>query len=202
MVFQIPESDVIPESRNIASVFPPARDRITVFLAVPGRKFDGLNCALTEPTAADSYRYIAQTELLTDETTGRDEKEVRIGRKNLRIVLDTELADDMVSLPIARVMRSGSGKFIFDPNFVPPCAPNQRQPPFVEPDSAHRTDGRKDVGPLSFGGDRWRCSGILHAGDRQILALAYHQCESGAAPAFLLFQARASGRTVPGGSLV
>jgi type VI secretion system protein ImpJ len=120
-VFHIPESDAMPESRNITSVFPPASDKITVFLTIPGRKYDGVNCALTQPAVPNGYRYIAENEVVPDETTGRDDKPVRIGRKNLRLVVETELTPDLITLPVARVMRSGSGKFIFDPAFIPPC---------------------------------------------------------------------------------
>jgi len=58
---------------------------------------------------------------LPDENTGRDEKQVRVGRKNLTLLLETELTGDMVTLPIGRVMRSGSGGFELDGKFIPPC---------------------------------------------------------------------------------
>jgi len=66
-------------------------------------------------------RYLAETRLLHDETTGRDEKPVRLGRKNIRVLLDTEPAEELLTLPIARVMRDGSGHFVFDPSFIAPC---------------------------------------------------------------------------------
>jgi len=55
-----------------------------------------------------------------DETSD-DERLVRLGRKNLKLLLDTEASENYVTLPIARVMRDGSGHFIYDPAFVPPC---------------------------------------------------------------------------------
>jgi type VI secretion system protein ImpJ len=36
-------------------------------------------------------------------------------------MLEFEPQDDLMTLPIARLMRDGSGHFIFDPAFVPPC---------------------------------------------------------------------------------
>ena len=68
-----------------------------------------------------SDRYIGSLEPTHDENTGRDEKPVRLGRKNIRLLLDTEIGDDLVTLPIARIGRDGSGHFIYDRNFVPPC---------------------------------------------------------------------------------
>ena len=46
---------------------------------------------------------------------------VTVRRKNIRLLLESELTDNMVALPLARVRRDGSGHFIFDPMFVPPC---------------------------------------------------------------------------------
>ncbi len=76
---------------------------------------------MSADAAPDGLRYIGETQILHDETTGRDEKPVRLGRKNIRLMLDTEDTEGMVTLPIARIMRSGSGYFIFDPEFIPPC---------------------------------------------------------------------------------
>ena len=41
LVFQMPESDPLPSPRQIGDLFPPTRDRLTVFLAVPPHKPDG-----------------------------------------------------------------------------------------------------------------------------------------------------------------
>lgn len=121
LLFHMPESDPLPPARNIADLFPPTRDRVTVLLAVAAHKEDGLNCALGDSTLPNGHRYTSDTQILHDETTGRDEKPVRLGRKNIELLLDMELRDDLVTLPIARIMRSGSGRFVFDPKFIPPC---------------------------------------------------------------------------------
>jgi type VI secretion system protein ImpJ len=106
LVFHMPESDALPAARNISDLFPPAQDAVMVMLAVAPR---GIS------------RYSAETRVLHDETTGRDEKPVQVGRKNITLLLDTEPADDLVTLPIARIKRDGSGHFMFDPDFIPPC---------------------------------------------------------------------------------
>jgi type VI secretion system protein ImpJ len=43
-----------------------------------------------------------------------------LGRKNICLLLDTEPARDLVTIPVARVVRDGAGHFAYDPNFVPP----------------------------------------------------------------------------------
>jgi type VI secretion system protein ImpJ len=118
--FAMPECDALPEPRAVADLFPPTRDHITVLLAIPDRKPGGRNCAMTAEEA-DSLRYVATACMVHDENTGVDERTVHMGRKNLRLLLDTESADGLVTLPIARIMRDGSGHFVFDPGFIPPC---------------------------------------------------------------------------------
>lgn len=123
LVFHMPESDALPEARNIADLFPPVRDQVTVMLAVAPRRPEGMNTATPEDAAPENgaARYRAEVRMLRDETTGRDEKPVHIGRKNIRLRLDTEPFEDLITLPIARITRDGSGHFVFDPAFIPPC---------------------------------------------------------------------------------
>ncbi len=119
LIFNMPESDVLPEPRAVADLFPPTRDGVTVLLAIPPRKPNGFNCALEPDHGADA-RFLAEARVLHDENTGADERSVRLGRKNLRLLLDTEPAGDLLTLPVARVVRDGSGHFAYDANFVPP----------------------------------------------------------------------------------
>src|SRR5260370_12748451 len=58
---------------------------------------------------------------LHDESTGGDDRGARVGRKNIQLLADVEPTDGFTVLPIARIMRSGSGKFVPDPHFIPPC---------------------------------------------------------------------------------
>lgn len=117
--FNMPESESLPQPRAVADLFPPTRDGVVVMLAIPPRKPDGLNCSLGDGPA-NAARYLAESRVLHDENTGSDERPVRLGRKNLRLLFDTEPAGDLVVLPVARVVRDGSGHFTSDPNFVPP----------------------------------------------------------------------------------
>jgi type VI secretion system protein ImpJ len=118
--FYMPESDPLPQPRDVGQVISPASNRLTVLLALPWHKNNGVNCALTPVSTPSGFRYIAETRTLHDDTTGEDEKQIRVGRKNFQILFETEASDDWMTLPIARVMRSGSGKFVFDPAFIGP----------------------------------------------------------------------------------
>ncbi len=118
LVFQMPDCDACPPPRAIGELFSPVRDSMVVHLAIPAGHSD----ARTTAAGGDAgwARYVAETRILHDENTGRDEKPVQIGRKNIRLLLDAEITGDVVTLPLARVTRDGSGHFIFDPAFIPP----------------------------------------------------------------------------------
>ncbi len=120
LVFEMPDSDAVPPPRDIAEVFPPTRSKVTVYLAVPPERVDQRNYGL-ETQGGQKIRFLAEPKALFDETTGRDERSIQLGRKNVRLLLETEDSGDLVRLPIARIMRSGSGRFMLDPTFIPPC---------------------------------------------------------------------------------
>lgn len=119
--FHMPDSDPIPAPRAIADLFPPNREFLTILLTVPERRQNGLNCVPAESANGNATRFVAENRMLHDETTGIDEKPVRLGRKNIALVVDTEPLDGLQSIPIARVTRDHSGNFVYDQTFIPPC---------------------------------------------------------------------------------
>ena len=119
LAFDMPESDPLPEPCNIGERFSPTADHLTVALAVPCWFPDGQNCNL-DNVSDENTRYSRIVEMRHDENTGRDEKPVPLGRKNIRLVLDGGDAENLLVLPLARVVRDGSGHFIYDAKFVAP----------------------------------------------------------------------------------
>jgi type VI secretion system protein ImpJ len=119
--FHIPEGDPVPDPLDIRELFSPTHDSHLVLLAIPPYRRDGSNYALERNGSRTTQRYVAETALVPDETTGRDAKPVKLGRKNLRLLLDAEADDGAVALPLARVRRDGTGRFVYDPEYIPPC---------------------------------------------------------------------------------
>lgn len=115
--FQFPENDEAPSAIDITSLFLPTDSERTVFLALPPIRSGAANCS---EEGLPDRRYVAVTRQLPDETTGLDEKPVILGKKNFSLALDSEVAEDAVALPIARVKRDGSGRFMYDPEFIGP----------------------------------------------------------------------------------
>jgi len=118
--FDIPECDPRPDPRNIVEQFLPATDSLTVALAVPRWVQGQQNCDL-DPIPSGSARYTSTVEMVHDENTGLDAKAVQLGRKNIRLVVLPTKDENLLTLPIGRVMRDQSGHFVYDPTHVAPC---------------------------------------------------------------------------------
>jgi type VI secretion system protein ImpJ len=119
MVFDMPECDRLPPSLSFGDLFSPTAEHLTIFLTVPRWAPDGKNCEL-ETSGNGISRYSSEVETLHDENTGKDGKEIRLGRKNLRLTVDSQSIENL-RLPVARVIRDGAGRFAADPTFIPPC---------------------------------------------------------------------------------
>ena len=90
-------------------------------LALPANLSEGRNTSLDNGATAPT-RYQSAEQILPDENTGRDEKPIKVGRKNLQFARrGREFTDQLVSLPVIRIVRDGSGRFEVDQSFVPPC---------------------------------------------------------------------------------
>lgn len=117
--FQFPD-DPLPAPLEIGERFSPTRSQQVVHLWVRAFRPEDANCP-DEPSDGDGARYLPWPRTAVDETTGREEKEVVVARKNFHLSLDDETPEDVVALPIARVVRDASGRFVYDADYVPPC---------------------------------------------------------------------------------
>lgn len=133
--FDMPECDVLPAIRNIGDAFSPVADSLTISLAVPRSIPGGPNCS-SASNGHSSTRYVGAAATLADENSGQDEKPILLGRKNISLSLDSEKRDDLLTMPVARVLRDGAGHFVYDPNFVPPCLKLSASPALIR--LAHR----------------------------------------------------------------
>lgn len=114
LAFVMPESDPLPESRPIAELISPVARFATIHLALPPYQPGGANCT------SEGTRFAPEERKIVDENAGQEERPVMLGRKNFRLLLDTELRPDWVSMPVGRVMRDGVGNLVHDPDFIPP----------------------------------------------------------------------------------
>lgn len=116
--FHMPDSDPLPAPRDLGPVFSPAQLQHTLMLAIAPRRNGVSNMS---ENGAGEARYSIERQTVRDAVSGRDERQVEVARKNLRLVLDAEATTDAVLLPLARIQRDGAGHFVCDATFVPPC---------------------------------------------------------------------------------
>ncbi|WP_158792810.1 type VI secretion system baseplate subunit TssK [Granulicella sp. L60] len=117
LTFDMPTSDAVPATRDLALLFEPSATELLLYLMVPGRRNDGYDANISH--ASGDSRYLSAPHTLRDETNGLDEREVLLARKNIHIVTANELTPGMISLPLARVVRDGRGELTYDDEFVP-----------------------------------------------------------------------------------
>ncbi|MBA4156466.1 MAG: type VI secretion system baseplate subunit TssK [Gemmatimonadetes bacterium] len=114
-------ADSVPAPLEVREIFSPTRESHLVLLAISTFRPGRANATPPEGNGRQDVRFLSATEMVPDETTGLDEKPVVVAHKNFRLLLDVEVEEELVTLPLARVRRDGSGHFIYDPEYVPPC---------------------------------------------------------------------------------
>ncbi len=123
LTFELPNSDPPPPTRNLIEVFPSTDAVLPLYLAVPSRRDNGFDCDLSTIAngAAKGVRFSRMQRTLRDETNGIDEREIELGQKNIRLMTEAELTQDMLSISIAHVLRDGRGHLVYDEDFIPTC---------------------------------------------------------------------------------
>jgi len=116
-----PDLDPLPPARPIEGFFDAKRTSLGVYLASPLARSGAL--AFSPEGAADGRltRYHRRSLSAADENSGGNEREVVLAAKTLRILYEGEPLDDYVTLKIAELQRSASGKFLPSDAYVPPC---------------------------------------------------------------------------------
>lgn len=113
LTFSFPE-DPRPAAVDVHEAFSPTQESQLLYLAVPQYRPGGAN-------AGPGARYATGTLEVPDEATGEDLRAVSVASGNFRLLLEGAPTEGLVLLPLARVRRDGSGHFVYDPEYVPPC---------------------------------------------------------------------------------
>jgi type VI secretion system protein ImpJ len=159
LAFDLPGADAPPTPRDFTTLFSPVADHLTMHLAVPVSLSEGRNTSLEN---GGGVRYLGTDQPMPDQNTGRDEKPIKIGRKNLLLLAEAEVNDQFVSLPLLRVTRDGSGHFEADPTFVPPCLSLSASPTLT--DMLRRLIDILDEKSTVFTNEQQQRSGVFQAG--------------------------------------
>jgi type VI secretion system protein ImpJ len=117
--FSFPEEPA-PPTLSVTELFSPTQSAHVLLLALPPEQPGRANANLPGADARADARYSAVELSLVDETTGAEARAVQLAHKNFRLLLDTEVPPDLVTLPIARIERDGAGRFRYDPTWIGP----------------------------------------------------------------------------------
>src|SRR5215467_14141266 len=125
--FEIPGTDDMPASRSVVEHFPPTRDSLDMFLAIPEKRPRARNVTISAnghgelPAGPPASRYLAETRMFTDDNTGSEEKPVQVARRTFRLLFEDENRDGFSTLRIAQLSRNAAGIPILRPRFIAPC---------------------------------------------------------------------------------
>lgn len=122
-LFNAPQDDELPPPLSLAGL-PGASSEIVMHAALAPMRGHGGNAgdarAGAEP-ADGALRYARCNQPASDWFTGAAEAEITLLRRCLRVLPDQVPRDHLLSVPVCRLRRSGTGALELDRRFVPPC---------------------------------------------------------------------------------
>jgi type VI secretion system protein ImpJ len=119
-LFDIPDVDEVPASRSVTEHFPPNRESLDIYLAIPEERPRARNVTIPGTSQSDaspvpSTRYLAETRMFTDENLGSEEKPVQVARRTFRLLFEEEYRNGFAVFRIAQVIRNAAGVPILNP---------------------------------------------------------------------------------------
>ena len=121
LLFDVPDRDISPKSRQIGASFDPKKESLGVYLGSPLVK-PGLAAVRMDGASSERpARYLRKTASVSDANTGTSDREIASAVKDLRILFEGEPLDDYVTLKIAALGRTATGSFTLKENYIPPC---------------------------------------------------------------------------------
>lgn len=126
--YAAPAEDELPEALSLAEL-PAGLQATAIHLALPLLRAQGGNCGQDPDGAA---RFTQSNRPAQDLFTDAAEAELSYLRKSVRLLTDEEPRDAFTSLPLARVVRTSTGGFEFDDQYVPPSLSLGAAPPLMQ----------------------------------------------------------------------
>ncbi len=118
LLFDAPIAGATPPPKALTDAFGQDQDTVQAYIAVSEYRPGARNVARRGEHA--SSRWVADEQLLRDETTGLTERPIQMSPPSLRLLLEGESLEGYTAMPIARLRRSAAGDVTLDSQFVPP----------------------------------------------------------------------------------
>ncbi|MBB4070216.1 type VI secretion system protein ImpJ [Salinibacter ruber] len=120
LVIDMPDSDPLPDVRNVQEIFPEDETRVRAVLAVPDERQDGRNVQLRNATQQRETRFVADSVDVRDENSGDNERPVEVAQTNVQLRFTNEAQQGYSTLPLVEIERT-TGGFSLGSHFLPPC---------------------------------------------------------------------------------
>ena len=120
-IYDAPGTDVPPAALNLATM-PDNAESCTIYLAISPLKEYGENSVDGDAQNGQVVRYIRRHAERPDLFTQAIPAEVTTLEHWVRLLPDAESREQFVTLPIARIRRSGTGGYQLDTDFIPPSS--------------------------------------------------------------------------------
>lgn len=119
-LFDVPTRDRTPDGRSFVELFDASRERLGVYVGMPLVR-EGVHQTADEGAAATELApFVAQSTVVADAGHSGGERQIRTAAANLKILFDGERLDDYQFLRIAEVLRTDTGGYTLDEQFLPP----------------------------------------------------------------------------------
>ncbi len=121
MIFNIPENESVPRSRNFEGIFSATSEKLSVYLVLPVEQSSGKNCHLDENQSPDFFRYVMQNTDVVDYNTGSNLRSIGIAKPNFQYRFEDESLEDFISIKLGEITRSSDGKYQMENKYIYPC---------------------------------------------------------------------------------
>ena len=120
-VFNIPENDSIPQSRNFEKIFDSMTEHLDVYLVIPLEQVSGRNFQLDEQSDSNLTRYHMQKVDCIDLNIGANIKTIGVAKPNYQFRFGNESLEDFSSIKLGEIVRTSDGKYVMENQFIPSC---------------------------------------------------------------------------------
>lgn len=120
LIFNMPDNDSLPKSRDFEKFFSAVAEHLEVFLAIPNENTAGNNCQIEDSQNNNNTRFSMQNIDLLDYNSGVNMRSIGTAKPNFQFKFGNESLEDFVFIKLGNIIRSSEGKYILDKNYIPP----------------------------------------------------------------------------------
>lgn len=118
--YSAPTEDELPAPLSLQDI-PAGVSTMTFYAAVAPMRNTGSNYSTLKDSATGNARYCEKHKEEVDWYTQSDPAELVLLNRTIRIIPESEARDHLVSIPVCRLLRSNTGSYSIDSDYIPPC---------------------------------------------------------------------------------